>query len=314
MDIQYFEPLSRGYGRMKKALFQPFDLKKWFVVGFTAFLAGLTDWHGGNGSGGGQGSGRVDWDDVIYFPERARDWLLENPHWLLLIGLGLCLLFLLVVLCTWLSARGKFMFLDNVVHDRAHVASPWHEYRAEGDSLFLWNFTFGLLVVAIIVGYLVKCYAGIVEVYEQFWNPRALIAPAILMVLGLIAMILVVVFIELLLVDFVVPIMYRSRLRVLAAWKVFLRLFRIRVSVFLGYVFLVVLLRIAIAIGIFFAVVFTCCIGLIFLVIPYINAVVLLPISYTMRAFSVEFLEQFGPEYAFFPRGEGIEGVQGTKP
>ena len=45
MQIRFIDPLSRGWGRMKKALFQPFDMKKWFLVGFTAFLAGLADCH-----------------------------------------------------------------------------------------------------------------------------------------------------------------------------------------------------------------------------------------------------------------------------
>ena len=52
MNIRYLDPLSRAWGRMKKALFSPFNLKKWFVVGFTAFLAGLTE---GPGGGGGNG-------------------------------------------------------------------------------------------------------------------------------------------------------------------------------------------------------------------------------------------------------------------
>ena len=41
MTIQYIEPLNRAWGRMKTALFKPFDIHKWFVVGFNAFLAGI---------------------------------------------------------------------------------------------------------------------------------------------------------------------------------------------------------------------------------------------------------------------------------
>ena len=183
MEIRYFDPVSRAYARMKKALFQPFDLRKWFVVGFTAFLAGLTDCHGGSGGGGNQ-RGRVNWDDVIYFPQHAWEWLLGNPHWFLLILFGLFLLFLLFMLITWLSSRGKFMFLDNVVHDRAQVAAPWYEYRHQGNSLFLWDFTVGLLFLAFIVSYLVFCYLTMLDVYEQFWDPSVLIFPLILTVFG----------------------------------------------------------------------------------------------------------------------------------
>ena len=43
MRIHYIEPLSRAISRTKQALFNPMDLRKWFVVGFSAFLAALAD-------------------------------------------------------------------------------------------------------------------------------------------------------------------------------------------------------------------------------------------------------------------------------
>jgi len=50
-----------------------------------------------------------------------------------------------------------------------------------------------------------------------------------------------------------------------------------------------------------FAGLVTCCIGWLLLVIPYIGTVVTLPFWYTLRAFSLEFLGQFGPEYVMSP-------------
>lgn len=49
-NIAFFAPLGGAWNRMKIALFQPFDLHKWFVVGFTAFLAGLADGNRGSSS------------------------------------------------------------------------------------------------------------------------------------------------------------------------------------------------------------------------------------------------------------------------
>jgi hypothetical protein len=37
------------------------------------------------------------------------------------------------------------------------------------------------------------------------------------------------------------------------------------------------------------------------MIIPYVGTVVTLPIWYTLRAFSLEYLAQFGPEYDLFP-------------
>ena len=58
MAISYSGPLSKAWARMKKALFQPFNINKWFRVGFTAWLAGLTDCSGSGSGGSGNNSGR----------------------------------------------------------------------------------------------------------------------------------------------------------------------------------------------------------------------------------------------------------------
>src|SRR4030042_389650 len=160
MNIQFSDPFVRGWRRTKKALFQPFDLRKWFVVGFTAFLAALSDCNnGGNGSGVKKGWGdRHDLEDMIQFPHEAWRWLMENPGWFTLIIIGIFFLFIIGVLVTWVSARGKFMFLDNVIHDRALVVNPWNEYRKEGNSFFIWQFIFGIIVLVTIAAYLFMSY------------------------------------------------------------------------------------------------------------------------------------------------------------
>jgi hypothetical protein len=306
MDIRYFEPLSKGFDRMRRALFHPFDPRKWFVVGFTAFLAGLTDGHGGGGSGsGGKWRGRSDLESILYFPQRAWEWLLDNPVWFTLIAIGIALLLTLAVILVYLSARGKFMFLDNVVYDRAQIVKPWHEYKAEGNSLFLWTLCFGLIAVTIIILYVIGCYFIFLDLYEGYARDSALIASGIWMVLGFVVLFLLTSYIGLLLSDFVVPIMYRYRISTVKAWQRFLPLFSSHFLNFLGYGFLILFLIIPIALGIIIAGFLTCCIGFILLMVPYINSVVLLPISYTFRAFSVEFLEQFGPNYHIFPRPVG---------
>jgi hypothetical protein len=289
---------------MKKALFNPLDLKKWFVVGFTAFLAGLTDCRGSGGTGG-RGRGTVNWEDILYFPQRAWDWLADNPVWTIVIVFGAFLIFILAILITWWSSRGKFMFLDNVVHDRSQVLAPWNEYRVEGNSLFLWSFFLGAVVLVIVIGYLVQCFTALQALYESSEDGRVLIVPAILMALGLIAILVFNGFIDLLLYDFVVPIMYRDRITTLKAIRKFFPLFLSQLLYFLGYGVFIFFVFLVVLIGVIIAGLVTCCVGFVFLAIPYINAVVLLPISYTLRAFSVEFLEQFGPEYHIFPRPGG---------
>ena len=80
-------------------------------------------------------------------------------------------------------------------------------------------------------------------------------------------------------------------------------LFSQHAGYFLLYGILILVLSILVGIAVVMLGLFTCCIGFMLLIIPYINSVVTLPISYTFRAFSVRFLEQFGTEFSLFPQG-----------
>jgi hypothetical protein len=48
-DISVIEPIGAAIEKTKQILFQPFDIAKWFAVGFCAWLAAL-----GNGGGVGR--------------------------------------------------------------------------------------------------------------------------------------------------------------------------------------------------------------------------------------------------------------------
>ena len=302
MNIQFLDPLTRALARMKKALFKPFDLKKWFIVGFTAFLAELTDSASGGGSGTGKDStGDFNWDEIINFPQTVRQWLQDNPEWFALIIAGICVILVIIVLFTWLSSRGKFMFLDNVIHDRAQVKKPWQEFRIQGNSLFSWYLIFIFTTLTVFILYLVNCYNYIYDIYNNDLDFKALLFPALWIIVGLLLLFMVVSFIDLLLTDFVVPIMYRYRLSTSDAWHMFLPLLYANFGYFFGYAAMIFCIYILVVVGIIVVGLFTCCIGFLFLIIPYISSVTLLPVSYTMRAFSVEFLEQFGPDYHIFP-------------
>src|SRR5437868_14857484 len=45
--IEIFQPFGEAFELMKKILFQPFDFKKWLVIGFVAWLANLAGRGGG---------------------------------------------------------------------------------------------------------------------------------------------------------------------------------------------------------------------------------------------------------------------------
>lgn len=307
MNINYFNALSCSWNRMVTALFRPFDLGKWFVIGFTAFLAGLLDSPGG---GGGSGSRHRlhrhdDFGDVLAFPGIAWDWLMDHPGWFALIIFGIFFLIILIIVLTWLSSRGKFMFLDNVVHNRAKVTQPWHEFRKQGNSLFLWRIGFGLVILAGIILFLIQIFYIASDIYDGGFSP-SVIAPMLGIGLLLLLFMIVIAFISAFLNNFVVPIMYKSQISTTQAWRRFLSLFSKHWIYFLLYGIFLLVLYILMVIGIIIAGLMTCCIGFIFLIIPYIGSVLTLPISFTFMALGPEFLAQFGAEFDIFPREEEI--------
>src|SRR5680860_678258 len=109
MSISYSQPLSFGFARMKKALFQPFNLSKWFRVGFTAWLAGLTDCKGGSSGNNTKLNNHHNWNELFDFPQTVWTWLTDHPLWFNLIIVGVVFLIILTAVLTWVSSRGKFM-------------------------------------------------------------------------------------------------------------------------------------------------------------------------------------------------------------
>src|SRR5947207_10147395 len=134
-EIQIFKPFGEAFELMKKILFQPFDLKKWFIIGFAAWLANL-------GCVGGGFNYRYDRGEDF---QKLNETISRIPHPVLITGICalIAVVLLLVVLFAWLRARSRFMFIDCIVRNRGAIAEPWREYRTEGNSYFV----FQLLVI-----------------------------------------------------------------------------------------------------------------------------------------------------------------------
>ena len=299
MTIHFMQPLGRAWDRMKQALFKPFDFHKWLVVGFNAFLAGLMDFH--NGSRISRSGRDATFREFVDFPQRAWMWFVDHPGWAIAILFAAAVVIVLVIVLTWVSSRGVFMFLDSVVRDKAEVAGPWREYRREGDSLFLWRLAYGIIVLAVFGSLAVYFFGRASYLYDRGLGGHVPIA--FLLGTGLLVFLLAVLiaYVSLFLMSFVAPLMFKNRITAVKAWGTFLSLLRQYPLHFLGYG-LIVLLLMAAFVGLFIVAGFvTCCIGFFLLVIPYVGTVITLPVWYTLRAFSLEFLAQFGPEYDLFP-------------
>jgi len=313
MPIAYIQPLVRAWNRMVVTLFRPFDAKKWLILAFTAWIAGLLDGRGGGGGGGGNKGGGPWVGGPPENPQQLLDGLregwhhaAEGLHWLfgqwpvaLLIFVGIPLLIIVILTVVWLSSRFKLIYLDNVVHNRATVREPWRRLRRLGDSLFLFRVAFGLgaaVVGVVVLGGLILLGIAVLTTSK----PAGI---AILIFVGLITAlyILALIYAKLFLHSFVVPIMYRNNVTIIEAWRQFLPLFNNFGLAFILYGLYVLALLFAAVLGVGALVLATCCIALFFLWLPYVGTVLLLPLLVAYRLLSLEFLAQFGPAFDVFP-------------
>jgi hypothetical protein len=298
--ISLIGPLAPAFERAKTILFKPFDFEKWAVIGFCAWLAFL-----GQGGGGGVGGGHLNIGrrgrELRHGFEQAKDWVINNLHWLvplaaflLIVGLSLWLVF------TWLSSRGRFMFLHCVVRNKAEVRIPWNTYAARGDSLFLFRIILGLVAFGIIAPLLAACAWRIATIFSK--PESELLAISSTVALGILAVIVALFFtaIRKLTLDFVVPIMSLGTPSCWAAWREFIGLFTARPAQFVLYLLFQIVLHLAIGISVVIIVLLTCCIAGCLLSIPYLGTVLLLPILVFERSYSLSYLAQFDPKYDVF--------------
>jgi hypothetical protein len=299
--VSVIVPVGQAIERVKRILFQPFDLGKWFTIGFCAWLACLGEGGGGGGGGSFRGPGPGTRGFRHEF-ERARDYVTDNLYWLLPLAVGLVILGLtLWVLFLWLSSRGKFMFLHCVATDKAEVIEPWHRFSREANSLFWFRLGLGLAgMVLLLPPAVLALVAGIRLALAEAWTIQG-----ILWVIGLGLWMTVVglllVIIGKLTNDFVVPLMALRRGRWREAWKELGRLLAANPWRIILYLLFQIVLALAIGVMLLVLVLLTCCTAGCLLAIPYLGTVLLLPVLVFERSYSLCYLAQYGREYDVFP-------------
>lgn len=283
---------------MVGALFRPWRPAVWFTIGFGAWLAGLTScgtgatgFNPGGGGGGGEGF------------EEVASAVREHLPLVLAVGIPLLLFCIAVgLLLLWLSSRGHFLFIDNVARHRAAVVAPWGEHGALANSLFWWRLGFG---VVCLLAFGLTVTPLFIAIFRGGGDPQLWVLVAVVPLM--LVLVLACVLISLYLRDFVVPIMYRQRLRATAAWGQFLGLFRRHPGSFVLYALWILLLFLVVGSAIFLFGCLTCCVGWLILALPYLGTVLLLPVLYIYRAYSLELLARLGPEYDCFGPPAGRE-------
>jgi hypothetical protein len=299
--ISCVAPLKPAWQGLLQLLFAPFRLSEWFALGFSAWLATLGKGAGSRFAGYLQpgnlnlpkdfGSPRASQEIHAFWRQHAGE-----AHSLLLWALGIAVATGLIVM--WIRSRGQFMFLDNVVNRRKAVAGLWSRFRRHGNALFRWHVGYALVSIGVVSAVMALPVLSVLWpcVRAGHFVPRALPGVFLAVILFLL-LVLAHRFIYRLMEDFVVPVMYRRRPSVLAAWEVLLPLLKRHFWQFVLYALFYLVLSAAVGLGLLLFALATCCLAGCAMLIPYVGAVVILPVTVFLRLYSLAFLAQFGEEY-----------------
>jgi len=293
VTVSVIDPIGKAIDRVKEVLFNPFDIGRWFIIGFCAWLAML-----GQGGGGGGGSfnpgGRGGTS-----PAEVKGWVFEHLPLIISIGLGLFVVGVVIgIVFLWLSSRGRFMFLHCVAENKAEVKAPWHKFRNQGNSLFVFRLVLGVIgftCIAVMGGVLALLI--ILLVRKSAYAAPALVIGIIFLVLMVIGVGIVFALIGKFTKDFVVPVMYLRRCRCLDAWGEFWHLLGGNKGRFTLYILFQIVISMAIGTIIMALACVTCCCAACIFAIPYIGTVALLPIFVFGRSYSLYYLAQYGGQY-----------------
>jgi hypothetical protein len=285
-NIEIFKPFGEAFELTNKILFQPFDLKKWFVIGFAAWLANL-------GSGGGSFNYQFNRRDEM---QKVNAAISQIPHPILVFGISILVLFVLalIVLFAWLRARGGLMFIDCIVKNRGAISEPWREFQKEGNSYFLFSlvvaFVFVIFTALLSLPLIILAIKGR---YHLYLHRDRLDVYVLLVIAAWVFVILLVIVAWALIASFMMPVMYRRRCRAYEAFRAVVSLIASHPGEIVLYCLFLVVLAIATGLISCFAICATCCIA----ALPYVGTVILLPVFILLRSFALVFLRQFGPDY-----------------
>ncbi|MFN8587407.1 MAG: hypothetical protein U0704_06355 [Candidatus Eisenbacteria bacterium] len=297
MEVSYTAPLRAAWARMKQTLFaRPFPIEAWFVIGFSAWLADIFA-----NMGGGFGSSWRDRDlKHLGGVRHVDDWALQ-PAVLTAFAAVLCLVLVVVLVLSWVSARAQFVFLDNVVHGRAAFTAPWKRSGRLGRSLFLWyaGMSFTWLVPLACVLLPAAPYLRQLAIGASPFEPAAgtVSAGFVAGLLAAVALAVVLTVVYSLNDNFVIPLMWKYDEGALAAWRRFGPLLWAHLGDFGAFVVFALLLLVVAFVTVVLGGLLTCCVGLVLAAIPYVGIVLMLPIYFAFRALGPEFLRQYGPEW-----------------
>lgn len=276
--MKLIDAFTPAWDRMEKFLFRPFDLNRWFALGFSAWLASFL-------TGGAQGNinmpGNFDKGEI---PR----WLIDN--WIPIACASAVIIIAFAVLLTWLGCRGRFMLVDNVVRETDLVREPWRKFRGPANSLFRFYLLFYAISLAflIILGGAAYAYYAMVPHSRSLWYFAPYLIPLLIFIVQVVVCALALFYVR----EFGVLWMYRNGGSAWDAARKVLALATAQPVDFILYLLIRIVMAFVFSIIAMFAGCLTCCIGF----LPYLSSVLTLPLSVFRTRYTIECFAQLGPD------------------
>lgn len=293
--VSVIEPLTDAFEKTKEILFSPFDISKWFVIGFCAWLATLGQRGGNFNSGSGGNSGNPGSGSEL--KEMAMSHLpliITIAAIVVILGIALSIVF------AWLSSRGRFMFVHCIAHNIGEIKFPWQKYREQGNSLFLFRLAVGVIALVfflLMAGVIFAAYLllGKSDMGPVFMITAIVVTSILILPIG-ICLGIFLKFTE----DFVTPIMFLRQCTCVRAWEEFWSLLRVNKAKFALFLLFQIALGFGVSAAIMAAVCVTCCVACCVMAIPFVGTVLMLPILVFVRSYSLCYLAQYGSDFDVF--------------
>lgn len=294
--------VSGAFERMVAVLFRPFDVVRWFSIGFCAWLAYMGTLPAVNGRAREDMGSPGDLAAAKQMFDHALDQMMALPQSgtarLVALGAGLALGLLFALLFCKIRSRGDFMFLHRWYCPDASIRSCWSAAQAAGRELFVWRVYFFLIAIllvainaAVFFQLVLRPYIDGGKVWDGSLRPQAAACLTVLALLVGGAQL-----VAHLTKAFVVPVMYWHGATVSRAWLAVFALCNQYPFAVLGYLACGVACAAAAVLAVAVVGLMTCCIGFLPLVLPYFGSVALLPYFLFFRGYAVCFLSQWRPE------------------
>lgn len=328
-------------------LFKPFNFKKWLILTFVVIMAGAMSngcnfRSGFGGQDGNHGSVREEQAAKSGCQDSCSERKItpaEKKTAITVVAIVAAFILALAILFTWLCSRFSFVFIEDIIKNDASIRAPFSANAGIGNSYFRFNvvvmFIFlaalGALIFMLVMAVIKSGLTGVSNpTSEQLLRFFIMLIPVI--VAG-IAVFSIAALAGLITVDFVLPIMYKERLRILSAWGKAWALVRKNIWNFAVYVLIKIGLGIGAAIAylvIFIAAFLIIAVPIVLLIValyflskavppaavmPYyitVGAILTpvclfllyclmalnLPFAVFFRSYSMKFLERLDPQYA----------------